>query len=117
MNMHNIQLEYAKQFWEAYPDVRKIFMAQFNENHEFSGELIKYNDEDFINFFIYFREKGYLSNTQFLIMADHGQHFIVSHTPIYPDDSRFQENYLPLLIFLTPKDIPAKNLAFLKNNQ
>ena len=50
-------------------------------------------------------------------MSDHGAHMIVSHAPLYPDDSRFEENMLPTLIYFTPKDIPKKSLNFLKENQ
>lgn len=47
-NLFEIQLEYVKQFWDAYPDVRKVFRTRFNENHEATGELIKYNGKAFI---------------------------------------------------------------------
>lgn len=52
-----------------------------------------------------------------ILLSDHGQHFIVGHLPILPDDSRLEENYLPFLIHLVPSDIPAENLAFLEKNQ
>ena len=113
----DIVLNYTTQFWEKYPDVRKFFAASFDEAHEFSGDLIKYNDKSFRKFLQYFQDKGYLKDMQLLIMSDHGAHMIVSHAPLYPDDSRFEENMLPVLFYITPKNISEKNLKFLENNQ
>lgn len=116
-DIHNIQLEYIKQFWDKYQGNRKAFRSKFNENHEATGELIGYNDKDTVKFFEYFEEKGYLKDTIVYFISDHGQHFVVGHLPFIPDDSRISENYLPLLIMLVPSDIPEKNMKMLKNNQ
>ena len=116
-SMHQIQLEYIKQFWDKYNDTRKVFRTVFNNNHEATGELIKYNDNDFVEFFKYLHDKGYLSNTIVIFLADHGPHFIIGRTSFLPDDSRLQENFFPLLMVLTPSDIPKKNLNYLENNQ
>ena len=115
--MHDIQLEYVKQFWDKYNDTRKVFRTVFNENHEPTGELIKYNDNGYVNLLSYFNEKGYLKNTIVMIVSDHGTHFVVSRTSFLPDDSRLGENYLSLLIMLIPRDIPLENMKFLENNQ
>ena len=116
-SMHQIQLEYVKQFWDKYNDTRKIFRTVFNNNHEATGELIKYNDNDFVEFFQYLHDKNYLSNTIILFVADHGPHFVLGRSPFLPDDSRLQENFFPLLMVFTPKDIPKENLKYLENNQ
>ena len=115
--MHQIQLDYITQFWEAYPDNRKAFRTRFQETHESTNEVIKHNDEDFVKFFENFKNKGYLYNTIVYFVADHGQHFVVGHLPIVPDDSRIEENFLPLFIALVPSDLPQSNLKFLKKNQ
>ena len=115
--MHEIQLDYITQFWEAYPENRKAFRTRFLDAHEVTGENIKYNDKDFVKFFEDFKDKGYLYNTIIYFIADHGQHFVVGHVPFLPDDSRYEENYLPLFIALVPADIPSENLRFLKQNQ
>ena len=112
-----IILNYTTQFWDKYPDVRKFFLTYFNEAHEFSGDLIKYNDRYYEKFLSNFKDKGYLKETQIIFMSDHGAHMIVTHAPLYPDDSRFEENMLPTFIYLTPKDIPKKSLEFLNKNQ
>ena len=91
--MHNIQLNYIKQFWDVYQGNRKAFRSRFNENHEATGELIKYNDNDAVEFLEYFKAKGYLEDTIIYFISDHGQHFIVGHIPFVPDDSRLEENY------------------------
>ena len=115
--MHEIELDYINQFWDAYPDNRKAFRTRFLDTHEGTGEVIKYNDDDFVKFFENFKEKGYLYDTVIYFVADHGAHFVVGHLPIIPDDSRFEENYLPLFIALVPSDIPKSNLRYLKQNQ
>ena len=116
-SINEIQLEYVKQFWDKYNDTRKAFRTVFNENHEATGELIKYNDNNFVSLLQHFKEKDYLKDTIVLLVSDHGAHFIVARTSFLPDDSRLQENFLALLIILTPKDIPKENLKFLESNQ
>jgi hypothetical protein len=111
-----IQMEYLTQFWEAYPDVRKFFRTSIMYAHEFSGELIKYADDDYVKLLQNFYEKGYLDDTQVIIVADHGAHFLTMRTNIFPDDSRRMENALPVLIHLTPKSIPDKNLQLIRAN-
>ena len=117
MSIHDIQLEYVKQFWDKYNDTRKVFRTVFNENHEATGELIKYNDNGYVNLLNYFNEKGYLKDTIVMVVSDHGQHFIVGRSFFLPDDSRLEENYLPFLLLLIPRDIPQGNMRFLENNQ
>ena len=116
-NLFDIQFEYTSQIWEKYPDVRKFVRLDSNYNHEWTGELIRTSDEAYEKFFRDFQSKGYLKDTDIIIVADHGGHFVISHTPIFPDDSRFQENYFPVLFIISHKDTPKKNLDFLKNNQ
>ena len=115
--MQEIELDYVMQFWEAYPENRKAFRARFMQAHEATGELIKYIDNDLVNFFESFKAKGYLENTMVYFIADHGAHFIVGHAPFIPDNSRLEENFLPMFILLAPSNIPQKNLQFLEKNQ
>ena len=83
--MHNIQLNYIKQFWDAYQGNRKAFRSRLNEKHEATGELIKYNDNDAVEFLEYFKANGYLKDTIIYFISDHGQHFIVGHIPFVPE--------------------------------
>jgi len=115
--LHEIQLDYLTQFWEAYPDVRKVFRTSMSYAHEFTGELIKYADSDYVDLLQNFYEKGYLDDTQVIIVSDHGAHFLTTRTNVFPDDSRRMENALPLLISLTPRSVSDKNLEILRKNQ
>ena len=115
--MHEIQLDYVIQFWEAYSDNRKAFRTRFQDSHETTNEVVKYTDEDFVDFLNRFEQKGYLENTIVYVISDHGAHAITGHIPLLPDDSRFEEVFLPLFIIIVPSDIPKENLNFLEKNQ
>lgn len=96
-------MDYSMQFFDTYPDVRKLMRIHISDAHENTGEVIKYADQDFVNFFQKFYEKGHLNTTQVIFISDHGAHFFVNHMPFIPDDSRRQENAFPILIHLAPK--------------
>lgn len=110
-------MNYLKQFWSAYPDNRKFFRTHFSEAHELTGELIKYVDEDFRNFLQYFKDMGYLEDTFVTIVSDHGAHALTLRFPAFPDNSRYIENYYPILFHVTKKDIPATTAHFLEANE
>lgn len=116
-NMHEYQIEYLKQFWAAYPENRKFFRTHFSEAHELTGELIKYADEDIRDLLQYFYEQGYLEDTFVTLLADHGAHALTLRFPAFPDNSRYIENYYPILIHLTKNDIPERSNFFLKENE
>ena len=105
------------QFWEKYPDVRKFFRTHISDAHENTGELITHADDHIVKFFEDFKHKGYLKNTNVMIIADHGPHFFIRHLPIVPDDSRQQEISFPLLIHLAPKNISDTYKQNMKNNE
>ena len=115
--MHNIVFDYATQFWEAYPDNRKFFRTHFSDAHELSGELIRHMDDDLLNFLKSFHDKGYFDDTYLVILADHGAHNAVLKAFWLPDNSRNVENTHPILLNLVKKDIPDKNLEFLRANE
>ena len=85
--------------------------------HEFTGELIKYTDNSYVTLLQHFYEKGYLDDTQVILIADHGAHFLTMSTNIFPDDSRRIENAYPILFHITPRNIPSKNLEMIRSNQ
>ena len=91
----NIYLSFGKK----YSDLPKLFMLLTNYPHESTGELITYLDEPLEKFLREFYNQGNLKNTELLIVADHGTHFITSHSPFFPDDSRHEENMLGVLIY------------------
>jgi hypothetical protein len=118
MNLHNIQLDYLKQFWQAYPGNRKFFRTHFSEAHELSGELVKYMDNDIANFLEWFYSMGYLDDTFLTVISDHGAHALTARIPVFPDDSRYLENYFPALFHVTKNDIPRDyENALLANEQ
>lgn len=116
-DMHNIQMDYLKQFWAAYPENRKFFRTHFSEAHELTGELVKYMDEDLRDLLEYFKNMGYLEDTFITLVSDHGAHALTLRFPAFPDNSRYIENYYPLLFHVTKKDIPATSAHFLEANE
>ena len=106
-----------KEFWEAYPDNRKLFRTHFSEAHEGMGELIQVIDEDIRDMLEYFYTKGYLEDTLLTVISDHGAHGMTLKLPILPDNSRDVENYYPLLFHLTKNDIPEYASYFMKYNE
>ncbi len=117
MNLHNIQLNYLQQFWQAYPDNRKFFRTHFSEAHEHSGERVKYMDDDISSFLQWFYEMGYLENTFVTLLSDHGAHALTARIPILPDNSRYLENYYPMLFHVTKNDIPPAYRSALRANE
>jgi arylsulfatase A-like enzyme len=115
--MHNIQMDYLKQFWEAYPENRKFFRTHFSEAHELTGELVQYMDDDLANLLQYFMDKGYLEDTMITLVSDHGAHALTLRFPAIPDNSRYIENYYPILFHVTKNDIPETNGFFMEANE
>lgn len=116
-DMHNIQINYLKEFWAAYPENRKFFRTHFSEAHEVTGELIKYLDEDFRDLLQYFKDMGYLEDTFITVVSDHGAHALTLRFAAFPDNSRYIENFNPLLFHVTKKDIPEATAYFLETNE
>lgn len=117
MDMHNIQIEYLKQFWAAYPDNRKIFRTHFSEAHEVFGDLINYTDEDIRDLLQHFYDMNYLEDTMITIFSDHGAHDLTMRIFLIPDNSRPVENYLPMLFHVVKNDIPDNAKHFLAANE
>lgn len=115
--MHEIQIDYLTQFWNAYPKNRKFFRTHFSEAHELMGELVKYMDDDLVNFLNYFYNSGYLDDTFLTIVSDHGAHALTLRFPLFPDNSRYIENYYPALFHVTKNDIPPNVAHFLAANE
>lgn len=115
--IHNIQLNYTMQFWDAYKDNRKFFRTHFSENHEFLGIGAKYLDHDLANFIKEFESKGYMKDTIVTIISDHGSHHFSAHFPNLPDNSRGIENFLPFLFHILPKEIDQNLKSILSQNE
>ncbi|CAI2383360.1 unnamed protein product [Moneuplotes crassus] len=116
-DMAEIQIDYLKQFWEAYPDNRKIFQTNWNVAHEGTGELVGHYDDLMVETLQYFHSKNHLDDTMIILMSDHGAHEITVHLPFIPDDSRETEHYNPFLFHLSKDDIPVSSIHYLTLNE
>lgn len=110
-------MDYVKQFWAAYPENRKFFRTHFSEAHELTGELVKYMDQDLTDFLQFFKDQKYMEDTIITFVSDHGAHALTLRLPAIPDNSRYIENYYPILFHLTKKDIPEQVSHFLEANE
>ena len=68
-------LEYGKQFWETYQNNKKYLRLNFQDAHEFSGQVSKYLDEPLYNFLNGLYEKKLLDDTAIFIVSDHGNSY------------------------------------------
>jgi len=116
-NMHEYQMDYIKQFWAAYPENRKFFRTHFSEAHELTGELVQYIDRDMRDFLQFFLDQNYLEDTMISFVSDHGAHALTLRIAAIPDNSRYIENYYPILFHVTKKDIPEQAAHFLEVNE
>ena len=98
------QLEYAKQFWKAYPDNRKFFRLAINVGHESSFEVLKYFDGPFLKFLAEFYENGYFKDTAFFILSDHGNQMPFIYNIIGSEDYDLERTLGTLFIVLPDKD-------------
>lgn len=115
--LHNVLINYVKEFWKAYPDNRKFVRTHFGEGHEKTGELLSSMDDDIVQFLQWFHEMGYMEDTFITFLSDHGAHGIVARLPFLPDDSRHAENVLPLLVHVSKDDIPENAKKYLVENE
>ena len=68
------QIEYLKQFWDKYFDMKKIFRLGIMMGHEDSGEVIKYLDDPLSNLLFEFYNKNFFDDTLIILVSDHGLH-------------------------------------------
>jgi hypothetical protein len=109
-------IEYGEQFWETYLDRPKYFDFAFIDGHEPTGEVVKYLDEPLVNLLERMESKGWLNDTAIIIYADHGLHpnFLMF---IDPYESERQENMLPAMFFILPREIADVYGDTLKQNE
>lgn len=81
------------------------------------GELVKYIDQDITDLLQFFYDRGYLEDTLITIVSDHGAHALTLRFPAFPDNSRYVENYYPVLFHIVKNDIPDENLKFMRSNE
>ena len=115
--VHKHELDYARQFWRAYEEDRKLFLLRLQEAHEPSGEVIKYVDADLVAFLEEFEQGGHLRDTVIMLVSDHGMHEIGLQHRLAADDNVEKENFLPLFITLLPNDVGSEVLENARVNQ
>ena len=96
-------IEYAKQFWNLYPDNKKFFRIHFNEGHEGSMELVTYLADPLFDFVKYFFDNKLLDDTFMFIVSDHGNHMLGPWAIIRPQDYLI-ETTLGTLFFIIPNN-------------
>lgn len=93
-------VNYTNKFWEAYKNEPK-FVRMGNINpHEPTGEVIKYDENYYLDFFENFERNGYLNETIVIIFSDHSR----THPMIQGEDHK-KELYLPFLAMIVPKKL------------
>ena len=96
-------IDYAKQFWNLYPDNKKFFRIHFNEGHEATMELVNYMADPLFDFIKYFFDNNLLNDTFIFILSDHGNHLPGPWAIIRPQDFVI-ESTLGTLFFILPNN-------------
>ena len=95
-------LEYTKQFFEKYSNEPKFFKMGLTEAHEGTNEVIKYSDDELLNFFTNFEKAGHLDDTAVIFHSDHGVSMIGPYSALGLEDFLY-EAVLPSLFMVLPK--------------
>ena len=112
--VYEYQFEYVKQFWEKYKDNRKFFRLGFNYAHESLGQAVKLMDRPLMEFLDEFYNKGYLNETELIIVSDHGFHFFGLETVLNKDEQKISY-YFPTLFVALPNKKGEKYERFYDN--
>ena len=102
-NAFEYMIDYAKQFWDLYPDNKKFFRIHFNEGHEGTMELVNYLADPLFEFVKYFFDNKLLDDTFMFIVSDHGNHMVGPWAVIRPNDYII-ESTLATLFFVIPNN-------------
>ena len=109
-------LEYGKQFWEKYEDNKKYLRLNFQDAHEFSGQVVKYLDEPLYNFLNNLYERKKLDDTAIFIVSDHGNSYFpyFYYYILRSDDATIEVTYATFYM-LVPNYKNEKNKKILNN--
>ena len=108
------ELEYFKQFWEKYNDVKKVFRLSFMMAHEDTGEVIKYMDEPLSKILYDFYYKGYFDDTLIIFVSDHGLHLPRLYGWLANGNFMYERAF-PHLFIISGKNISNFNHNILTN--
>lgn len=68
-------LNYVKDMFRVYEDKPKFMFAFHGElSHDYANK-VAVAENDLIEFIEWFQMSGYLNNTMFVLMSDHGQRY------------------------------------------
>ena len=109
-------LEYGKQFWYKYEDNKKYLRLNFQDAHEFSGQVPKYLDEPLYNFLMDLYNKKLLDDTAIILASDHGNsYFPYFYYYILRSDDAVLEKTYGMLYIIVPNYKDEKNKKLLEN--
>ena len=94
-------IEYTKQFWQLYPDNKKLFRIHFNEGHDGTMSLVKYLVDPLYEFVKTFFVNHWLDDTFVFVVSDHGNHILGPFAILRPKDYLL-ESTLATLFFIIP---------------
>ena len=115
--VNEIQIEYAKQFWEKYSDNNKVFKLAFMDGHEDTSETISFLDYPLTNFLNELYNKNLLEDTSIFFVSDHGLHMPRIHL-LLSKEQFIHDRSLPLLImFYDDKNFILNNNQIMYNQQ
>jgi hypothetical protein len=95
--VNEIQIEYAKQFWEKYKDFQKMFKLCSMDGHEDKSETIKLLDEPLTNFLNKLYLDNILYNISIFIVSDHGLFMPRIHL-LFSKEQFIHDKNLPLML-------------------
>eukprot|EP00347_Sterkiella_histriomuscorum_P010429 403376333 len=88
-------LDFGTQFMNLYPKDKKLLVLNFIDNHEGTGEVVKYLDQPLTQFMTDMQQKH--PNTTILLMSDHGWHMNGLGMMMTGKDQSMVEKHLPVL--------------------
>ena len=113
---HYYMFEYGKQFWEKYEGNKKYLRLNFQDAHEFTGQVPKYLDEPLYNFLNDLYNKKLLDDTAIIIASDHGNsYFRYLYYYILRSDDSFIETTYGTLFIVVPNYKGENNKKLLDN--
>lgn len=107
--------EYAEQFLDKYSENAKFAAFGSIDAHEITQEVVKYVDQEAVDFLMRIEKKGHLENSVLLIFSDHGApNHMLNFLPYGKGEDNRIENFLPFISMVLPKKM--KNFQQIKEN-
>jgi len=106
-------MDYSKQFLGLYKDSPRILRINIASGHEGTGEVIKYDDDEIVNFLKYIEKEGYVKDNILYIVSDRNYNMDGPFKNNNLDDWK-HELSLPHLSLVLDKNM--KNFKDIKEN-